>query len=111
MEALNCSQNAPKRPEGQLASIRLVTGPTETQIGIGGARNSQECGLRPILGRHQEPRDMLRALKKDLEQILKPQNFQISIPPPRERERLTMKNSKLYTWLSTGSPAAVLRLI
>ena len=86
MEALNCSQNAPKRPEGQLASIRLVTGPTETQIGIGGARNSQECGLRPILGRHQEPRDMLRALKKDLEQILKPQNFQISIPPPREKE-------------------------
>ena len=74
--ALNCSQNAPKRPEGQLASIRLVTGPTETQIGIGGARNSQECGLRPILGRDdQEPRDMLRALKKDLEQILKPQNF------------------------------------
>ena len=74
--ALNCSENAPKRPEGQLASIRLVTGPTETQIGIGGARNSQECGLRPILGRSdQEPRDMLRALKKDLKQILKPQNF------------------------------------
>ena len=83
--ALNCSENAPKRPEGQLASIRLVTGPSETQIGIGGARNSQECGLRPILGR-QEPRDMLPALKKDLEQILKPQNFQISIPPPREWE-------------------------
>ena len=61
--ALNCSENAPKRPEGQLASIRLVTGPSETQIGIGGARNSQECGLRPILGR-QEPRDMLPALKK-----------------------------------------------
>ena len=84
--ALNCSQNAAKRPEGQLASIRLVTGPTETQIGIGGARNSQECGLRPILGR---PGTAGYAAGPKKQSPADPETakflLQISIPPPRER--------------------------